>query len=546
VAHDEAAMKRWLALALWTACQPPAATVGDSRARPVVGAIDTDALLEAAVHAAKGAGATDYVPLGSQVMFEGEQLGSFVAIPRGQCLLSLARGGKGIGDIDMFVYDDLGNRLAADEAPVASAATLVCPPHPRRAYVTARVMDGDGPVALAIMTVAVDKADAVAAAIEVRGRPGQDTGRFSTWPGLERTIRERRASLGGRWRDIRRTALFVDSLSASAMTFDVPARRCVDVLVAPSAEVAGVDASLVDTKGRVIARARSVEDNRAFLLCSATEEKATVMVRAQRSRGLVVVVVGRSALGAASDLAERGDLSGPSPFEPLDRAVARQHARLEALTFRSQSHVGDGVAKVGVQTAIDLSLGQGCSRIDVVGGTPLGRFSASLWSVDGRRRAEQSGGDVVTMFACGAAGPHRLEIRADVSGGPFAVHVASEVDAPAALSRHPTAASHLLSRLDAARGPIAATSAKGAIALTLAVDQRISHPLAASSDKCVDVVVAAEPPAAGLTLYLRTGSQTELRASGERVVSDRICDVADGARLELEAAVAGPALVLTR
>jgi hypothetical protein len=512
----------------------------------VEGAIDAAEILSPAVVAAEEAGATDFDPLGARMMVEGEQLGSFVAIPEGACLLALGRGGQSVRDVDLFVYDDAGNRLGADQSPNAGAATLVCPPHPDRVYVAARVVTGEGILAVGIMTVPTSRADDVARAVDVRGRPGTDTGQLASWPGLETRIRERRLRLGGRWEDLRRVAIPLHSRARSVVSFVVDARRCVDVLVFPADEVHGLEATIVDRAGRVLARGRPPGQERSFVVCSHTDQELTLTVRPRQSSGLAAVILSRSAEGAASAIASRLDVLGATPLEPLDRAKAGLAEDLEGLSLSNRRMVAEGQATVGIQQGLAITLPKGCVRIDVVGGAPLGRFTASLWSPQGRKIGEASGGARASLFACGQAGRGRIEVRADEREGPFAVSLARALKPTAALRDHPRAAGALLAWLDAAAGPVDFGAAEDAEVVSLPADQRVERVVEVPGEGCLDVVVAVSPPSAGLSYRALTGTKVIGAGRAERVLGDQLCDVGGPVTVELSLDTGGEALFLAK
>lgn len=513
-------------LALGCASSRPAEAPALTHAIPVAGAIDAAELLAPAKVAAEAVGAGDFEPLGARVMVEGEQLGTFVAVPDASCLLALARGGEAVRDVDLHVYDDAGDRLAADESPNPGAAVIVCPPHPRRVYVAARLVSGDGMLGVGIMTVTVAEADAVAQAVEARGRPGSDTGNLASWPGLERRIRERREGLGGRWEDLRRLALPLDSGAPSVVSFPVEARRCVDVLIAPNDEVRGLEATVVDRDGRVIARGRPPGQDRAFVICSAADQELTLSVRPRRSSGLAAVIVSRSAEGAHSALSDQAMVSGATPLSSLDEALVAHGKSVASLRLSSPRDAGTGRAEVGMRRVLPLDLQAGCSRIDVVGGAPLGRFTASLWSPQDRRLGQAGGGEVATLFSCGDGGKATLEVRAEDRAGPFGVRVAHEPRPAASLLAYPEAGVVLLSRIEAIAGPIDVAAAAGTEVLLAPSARRVTREMAIA-EGCADVVLVSAD-GGGLTMELGDGDGR--RASrGERVVSDLVC-AGDGVR----------------
>ncbi|MEZ4440937.1 MAG: hypothetical protein R3B72_17700 [Polyangiaceae bacterium] len=539
-----------LGVLVGAACAPPATPTAPTEARVIGGDVDAAQLLAPGVEAARDAGAVAFEPVGARVMVEGEQIGTFVEVPDDRCLLALARGGDSVRDVDLFVYDDSGDRLVSDEAPNDAAAVVLCrPPHPSRVYVAARLVTGDGMLALGIMTVARDRVDAVAQVLDAKGRHQSGTGKLDAWPGLEQAILERRRSLGGRWDDVRRLALPLEPRVEAAVSFRIDAGRCVDVFVAPSDDVQGIEVWAVDHTGQVVARARTPSRDRGLVLCSGSRFEGTLFVRPRHSTGLAAVVIAESPTGTDAILARFASLGveavGTSALLPLDQAIARLDQALSGLPaarpFGAPGHAG--IAAPGV---VDVTWPAGCNRIDVVAGEPMGRFVATIWDREGRRRAEALGGEVATLFLCGEAGKGRLEVRAEARPGPFAAFLRASATAPEALVARPQAAGRLSAWLEAVRGPVAADAAAEAKALTLS-DGRLSFSLAVPAGSCREIALAGET-AEGLTLVLREGETVAASLAGDHLVAERVCAEGEPRELaaELEAAQPGTALVLGR
>jgi hypothetical protein len=401
-------------------------------------------------------------------------------------------------------------------------------------------------LALGVMLVPPERADRVSRAVGVRGRPGQDTGMLAAWPGLERKVRERRKALGSSWDDVRRLAMHVDARAPAAVSVPIEARRCLDVLVAPSDEVQAIDATVTDEEGRVLARGRPPGRDRAFVLCSASDATLTILVRPRLASGLVAVVVGRSPPGAASELDDAAWIDAVSPLVPMKEALERHRVRTQNLAMPAAREIGHTDLAVGVPRALEVSLSRGCTRIDAVGGTPLGSFTAALWTDDGRRLSQARGGELATLFYCGAATKARVELNASERGGPVTLVARHDDKAPAALVDRGVAASALLERLDAALGPIAPRDAASVEVLELSGYQRRDKAIDIPAQSCTDVVVAIDGQARGVILEVDDGSRV---ARGERVTAERLCAAAQARRVTLKVASAtgpGSALFLTR
>jgi hypothetical protein len=511
-------------------------------------ALDPARFLAQAARTARQAGAGTLVPVAASIMSEGDQLGSFVEVDPSQCVLVLARPGGSVRDVDLFVYSDGGDLLASDEAPEARASALVCPPHPRRVYLAARVVSGSGVVAVGVMAVARRRADAVAKSLGVRGRPGEDTGRLEAWPGLERKIRERRRQLGSTWEDVRRAAMPLDPRSYSVLTVPIDAGRCLDVLVTPSDEVQGIDAFVVDGDGRVVARGRPPGRDRTFVLCSQEVRTVTIMVRPRVTGGVAAVIVGRSPPGAFEEVREHSWVDGATPLVPLAEALTRHDQRLAALGLEPAHDLGTVDVKIGAVVGLPVKLKAGCTRIDAVGGRPLGHFSAELWNEDGERLASAQGGEYAALFWCGPALSARIELGTGERNGKIALRARQAKTAPKLLVDHPTAAARLLERLEAEAGPIDPSRAAGAELVRLDPARRHALSLDVAAGGCVEIIAAAGGRASGMELVLQEpDSQASTATRGDRLVSGRECS-SDGVRLRAEVGVAtgGDVLLLRR
>ncbi len=263
--------------------------------------LDGHALLAADAAIAITAGAGPLQVLGADIASEGDRLGGFVDIPADDCLLAFARPSPTIGDVDLFAYEDDGTPFSSDESPNQGGTVLVCPPHPRRLYVVARVMAGAGLLTVGVQGVPAKNADAVARAVRA-GSPGRGHRAPRRVAGAR--IEGARASRRGGWALGRRRRVAVAAHAARHLA-DVDhagAERCADILMAPSEEVASLDAVIEDARGRVAARARERGRDRSAVVCSAERAEISVAMRPRASQGLVAVVVARSANSAGAEV----------------------------------------------------------------------------------------------------------------------------------------------------------------------------------------------------------------------------------------------------
>ncbi|MGK3960489.1 hypothetical protein WMF38_46470 [Sorangium sp. So ce118] len=510
--------------------------------------IDGSALLGRDAGRAAQAGAGPLRVVGADMLSEGDRLGAFVEVPAGECMLAMARVSPTVGDVDLFAFEDDGSAFSTDEAADARASILVCPPHPRRLYVMARVMSGAGAVSVGVQGVPEKAADAVARAVGARGRAGDESGRLESWPGLEAKVRAHRGAIGARWEDVRRVALPVGSRTASRIGATLEGGRCVDVLVSPSDEVASLEVVAEDETGRIVARARERGQDRTLLLCSTTAIELSIAIRSRGTQGLVAVVVGRSLPGAEAEI------SGATPIERVTEGrdlaeVRAAHGRALASRGYGAPRVSTGAARLGSRTTLPIELPAGCARIDVLAGKPLADVLAELWSDAHALLGRARGGAQATLFTCGSGGRARVDVESMAQPGPFAVEVRKEPEAPPALVAHPIAAARLLGRMSAT-GATGAASAAGAQAVALDAARLKILPLQIPANTCAEVIAALDAEGAGVDLRLvdtSTGESSLARA--RHVVSDSRCagPAPVPASIELRlAAGKGEALVLTR
>jgi hypothetical protein len=476
---------------------------------------------QAAVASAAGAGPLQI--LGADVASEGDRLGAFVAIPENECLLAYTRASPTIVDVDLFAYDDDGSAFATDESPDVEAAVLVCPPHPRRLYVVARVMAGAGLLAVGVQSVPRAAEAAVAKAVGTRGRPGEDSGRLDAWPGLEARIRAHRLAIGARWEDVRRVVVPLSPRAPTRISATIEANRCLDVLATPSEEVASFDLLAEDSNARILARGREQGRDRSLVLCSATTIALTLAVRPRASQGLAAITIGRSSNFAAKEISASArfvHLTQPGELEATRRAL---EAALAGKGYAAAKSVATGAARVGSRTSIALDLPAGCARLDVISGRPLADVAATLWDDKGAMIADTRGGAGTTIFACGKGGSARLDVEALESAGPFAVELRKDLTAPPLLVAHPVAAARLLERMGAGVDPADASSAATATLVALDPAQLKTFPITVPASSCVEVIAALDGGGTGVDLRLTAPGTDGTITRSPDVAGDRLC-----------------------
>jgi hypothetical protein len=481
---------------------------------------------------------------------DGDRVGTFVAIPNDQCLLAYARGSYGVDDLDLYAYADDGTTLAADEASDPHPAIVICPPHPGRAYVVARVAQGHGIVAVGVHSVSTGAIGPVGKALGARGRPGEETGRVEAWPGLDERVAERRRAIGGRWEEVRRVAVPADARAPTRVTAPLEPGRCLDVLVLPGEELQQLDMVLYDGDGRIVARGAPSGRDRVAVVCTHVETTVGVELRAHAGQGLAAVVLARTPVGGEGELAGSVDIHRIGATLDVAAARGERAKSLHGLGFGDAVAVGAGTADVGRRASFPIDLPEGCARIDLVGGRPIAGLLADLWDPAGSLVARGDGSDAPTLWACGKGGKGRIDVEATSRPGPFAIDLRKDRAAPPILVAHPLAAGRLLSYLDA-RAPITAGAAGDARAIALDATSLKTFDLSIPEGRCVDVIAALDAGGAGIDLRLvdpRAGEQALTR--GRSLASARTCATTGGARsiqaeLRLDAGKTD-ALVLTR
>lgn len=507
------------------------------------------ALLSDTATRAAAAGAGDLLVAADGVASEGDRVGAFVSLPEGACAIVFARGSKGVADLDLFAFQDDGTPYATDESASAEASLLLCGPHPDRLFFSTRVASGAGRVALGVQPVPPAAAPRVAAAIGAHAR-GEESGRLESWPGLEAKIAEHRREIGSSWEDVRRFATLLDPRAPTRTTLAIEPGRCLDVLVAPSDEVSSLEVVVEDESARVIARAQTDGRDRTIVLCSEQGDSVTIAARPRGGSGLAAFVLGRSPKGAASEIAETVSIASASPTTTVERARVALAKEID-LGWGKGASGGVGEAKVGSRSSLEVKLGVGCTRLDVIAGKPLSPVSAALWAEDGALISEDGGGLGATLYSCSAAAKGaRVDVESLGRPGPFAIETRTWKSSPAELAERPLAGARLLARV-LGRAEADPSTLGSLSKLELAAGKLFTSSTVIQPGVCAEVVVAsdaAEP--AGVELRLVDESAREdVLGRGRFVASQRLCANRSARKIRVEARTSGPttaALLLVR
>ncbi|MBI3200660.1 MAG: hypothetical protein HYZ29_03885 [Myxococcales bacterium] len=546
-------MRAWsLALACvgCAALAPGPGPASSQGARPVEGRVEGERFLLPDGRRAREAGASEPRVIAADAGAPGDRISGFVNVAADTCALVMARGSREIDDVDLFAFGDDGTLLGADERPNKSPTLLLCPPHPERIYVSARIAAGFGIVAVGAQSVSPKDAPKLGTLLDVPGFAQRaDAGGYAE---VERAIGAHRRGIGGRWQELRRAALPVEPGTPSLISAVVEAGRCLDAWVTPTEAVSHLDVALLDADGRIAGRAVSHGRSRFLVACAADKTAVTLEVRPQSGRGVAVVVLSQSKDGGRAELGGRIPVVELGATRSLDEVKTELAARLDKGDYAPPKSVLRRELPIAERSSTELELTAGCTRIDVIGGRPLAGLEAWLWSGDALG-AQDRAQSHATLFSCGPGGKLRLDLEALARPGPVEVQHRKLRQAPPLLAQHPLAASRLLGRV-LARGTAPRFDQLGAPkAVTLSETVRSESDLMIPIQRCADVVLALGPGAAGAEVRIVdkvTGKEIE-RGFGRHHAAARACALDRRATVEarVELAVSSgstQALVLTR
>lgn len=476
-------------------------------------------------------------PLGNSVMLAleagvaGDRVSALLEVPKGDCTVVIARGSETVEDLDLLAYGEDGAPLGSDEASDRQPSLLICPPHPGRIVLAARIAQGHGLVAVGAQRVAPASAQKLAERYQVKSRAGTEAARIKAWPGLDALIARERERVGGRFQDLRRVALALDATTPTTLAATIDAGRCVHGLFIPSEDVSHLDVAALDDQGRILGRAVGSGRQRALVVCSPVTTEVSFEVRPHAGRGLAVAALSRSVAGTEGEIEGEVLRRDVYPTGDAKRELQATLERLKKWGYAPGAPLAKMELQVGRRSSSTLTLGQGCTRVDVVGAAPLRGVDARLWSDSGTLRASGAGGGNATLFACGA-GKLRLDASAVLGPGSVSVLAQREAGVPPELERLPLAGGRLVARM-VSRGVLFRADAIGKVTeLSLNAERLTTVPVLVALDRCMDVNVAIEGPAAGVELRA-VEQDTELEldsAVGENVASTRLCGYGRGAR----------------
>ena len=455
----------------------------------------------------------------------GDRVSALVDVPDSSCAVFIARGTDTIEDLDLVAYGEDGAVLGMDEGNDSTPALLVCPPHPARIFLAARIAAGHGLVAIGVERLPESDAERAAATYHARHRTGEADARLSAWPGLAERVAEHRRRLGGSWADLRRVALPLDARIATRLSATIAQGRCVHALVLGSAEVSHLELSALDENGHILGRATALGRDRSMVVCAVLESVVTFELRPQSGRGVAVLVLSQSdADSSAPDDALRIDRF---PNGTLDDVRQRNAARLNGLGYAAAQVVKNGQLQPGHTDLTTLVLPKGCARLDVLLAEPIRDVSARLWGADDSLLAGDDDATSRVLFACSSGGPARLDVESLSRAGAYGIELRLEPETAPLLHGSPLAASRLLGYMTE-HGLIASASQAGKVTRhDLTPEHLATEPFLVPLGRCVDVTLALGAHGTGAEVRLvdaESGAELAF-GRGTSVASAHVCAV---------------------
>ena len=524
------------------------APTAQPRPNPALGASEPDLnaerWLDEFSKSLKELGASQLLTVAVGAGTAGDHVESFVQSPEQECLALYARGTTGVLDIDLFVYGDDGTVFGVDEAGDNTPGLLICPPHPKRLYVVARVAGGHGIVAIGAQTVKSQDAEAVRSRLD--SGPAAPQSAEAKWRVVEAKLLEHQRTLGGKWQELRRVALPVDQRIPATLTAIVEGHQCLDVFASPTEGVSHLDLVAKTLDGRVVGTAKEAGNNRTLLACARSATSLSLEIRPHIGQGLVAIVLSRTDGDSLAELDPRTPRIDLVHATTLADARAHHEARLKQLGYSSsKTSVRSGALQLGRRVSIPISLKAGCSRVDLLTAAPILGVEMWLWSDEGSLVGNMRGTSHGALYSCGPARKLRLDLESLGTSGEYSVEVRKGLEQHAVLSKHPLAASRLLGRL--AAGTSAELPAAKLEVLELTIDTHKRLTLEVEQGQCLDLTVTLGPGGVGAELRLLklpfdgnedAGANELARTQGAHSATAKVCAAHDApAQLEVQAEI---------
>lgn len=521
----------------------------------VVGApLELERWLEPAAHRISAPPHRDVVLVASGALAAGEHLDAVFSLPREDCALLMARGSVSATDLDLFAYADDGAVLGSDEATDATPAVLVCPPHPERFLVSARLAKGNGLIAVGAQRLRPAESAKARTALGLDDSPPRLGNGDARWPDLAERLTAHRELVGGEWEAPSRRVLPADSRLPTHVSVNVAKGRCADVLVLPDARVGHLDMAVLDLEGRVVGHALATGRERFVAVCSGRDTGFTLRLQPQSGHGTVALLLSRSLHEGATALDIPAIHLDPATTPSLDAQSRVLSQELEERGYPASPARRVVLHAKDVPGARSVELGPGCHRLDFLANLPVRSLEVNLWSADGTLLGTAQGSVPLELVTCTERVKARLDVRPEPMPGDVAVELRTLPRAPDALRRSPLAANRLLSRM-LGRGVVRSIGQVTRVdPVELDATSLVKLPLTLPVGRCVDTTIALGPGSArGVELTLRveqTGAPLAF-ARGALSAAARVCTLErpEAFAVTVEARTlwgAGPALFASR
>jgi hypothetical protein len=497
--------------------EAPRASAGRLVARQ--GEARAERMLEPLRRKAAAAGAGPMTVIGVAIARANDQLGGFVERLDPRCVLALARPGRGLQKVELYVFAEDGRMLGVAQSRDGQAALMVCEPQVKRLYVAARIVRGRGLLALAVQAVVASKADAVARAVKAAGYVAGAGSALERRAQGQRRAAARRAALGIPFRLRKQTSLPLHGDAESVLSLRLGAGRCLHAAAVQQAGLGVIRMRLLAESGRVVARGQETEGASWLLLCSAQGGEFSLQLRGAVGRSRVWVELAESNVGAATELANRSWFDAAGGLFDLKTAMKRYRRRLASSPLEGVGKTLKIALKPGRLHVHELKLPAGCRRIDTVASAPLGSLKAELWTTSGRRLDRVVGFEQSSLFDCGVATTRRLELRTLDAGATVAVVVRVEPKPAAPLLKYPAATRRLWRKLEEVSGRLSPFRLRSSRSFAVPPQAERTVDIHVPVKSCVRLAVASE----GAPLQLRPEGSASLWSPPAVVQVRRIC-----------------------
>ncbi len=491
-----------LAFALFEACSLPnrVGTNHLDRTPPILRWLGNDARL------AEAAGAERASMIIAEAGAVGDRFTKVVDIDDSSCLLIMARSSERIADIDLYAYAEDGVLIAVDDRPDASPALLICPPHPRHIYVTARIAIGQGVLAVGVQRVPVDKAHRVRMAMHLAAHPVASEAINAIQPDADERLVAHHKVLRGQWTAIAQSTLAVDYRIPTVLGLAIDPGTCVDVLVLTPTTLSGLDVELLDESGRTVGRSVEAEQDESIVACAENRRNVALQFRPHDGIGTVLVLVSRGSLGSGRAVEQALELTEGVDLEQLAKRV---HDENRAMRAEPPQVVARMALVRGQQQRITTRIESGCVRFDVFAGAPSLGVHVRAYSADDELLSNNGGAQYFPLVAC-ARGLVTLVVEAQIRGGPVTVEKYPEALPSAVASSHPRAIARLFQK--AWHLGLVKSLAEFDVIETIALrdKKQWDRNVSVNVGKCVDAFVSLDGDSAGVSLNWTDSNSAEV------------------------------------